>query len=320
MTEPTPAPTPKAPAGIPPWLAALLTIVATIPGILHQINPPSPTPPKPITPPVVVHTPIEPAPLPVVVPTIEPPKPITPPPVVQPPAPPQPPRLIPTATITATDAHKKPIKGPIEPGSLFTISSQGSTHAAGAIRWTVDQSDPEDSELIAFPDGTGFIGSLKAGASIGFTLSTAAGDFIDTAQIRVTANRAPQPPPVPVVVTPPAPTPTPTPDAPLRVLIAFESSQNHTRDQLTILNSTKLRQALDAACVPDSGLASWRQWDKDTTGEKDPSQTMRELWKQSLPQALADGLPALIVARGAAVTIYPLPTTEAAALAIIGGK
>lgn len=243
-------------------------------------------------------------------------------PVVTPPVihTPPPPLLVPTAAITVTDSNRRPITGPVEPGTLFTVTAKGSTY--NAIRWTLDPSDPEAVECIAFPDGTGFIGSLKAGGSIGFTLSTAAGDLLETAQTRVTCNRAPQPPPAPIVVNPPKPTPpTPDTDAPLRVLIAFESSQNHTREQLNVLNSTAFKSVLDAKCLPDAGLASWRQWDQDTTGEKDPSATMRDLWKQSLPQAKADGLPALIVARGTAVTVYPLPTTEAAAIALVtGGK
>lgn len=310
MTDPTP-PKPTV-AGVPPWLAAVLTIVATLPQLLHAVNvQPTPGPVKP--------------PAPVVTPVITPPivTPVTPPPVVTPVVTPPPPTLIPTATITTTDAQGRPITGPVEPGAQFIVSSKGSVHADGAIRWTVEPSDPEAARPIPFPDGTGYVGTLQPGASIVFVLSTAAGNLVETAKTRVICKTAPQPPPVPVVVNPPAPTPTPKPTpqpGALRVLIAFESSQAHTREQLAVLNSTALRAALDAKCTPDAGLASWRQWDKDVDTTKDPSASLRDLWKQALPTAKADGLPALIVARGTDVTVYPLPSTEAEAVALVNGS
>ncbi|TXI84791.1 MAG: hypothetical protein E6Q40_08835 [Cupriavidus sp.] len=244
----------------------------------------------------------------------QPPAPI---PVVTPPTPTTPP--LPSA-IKAVDSQGKPVSGSVDPGQQFFVQAT----ATGGT-WTIIKSAEPDVDAKVYSDEVSCV--LRNGASI--TIVHSSGQPITTSSLIIKCNKSPQPPPGPtpgptpvVTVDPVKPTPAPSPGGDLRVMIVFESAQNHTREQLNVLNSTKLLAAMNAKCVMDGGLPSWRRWDKDLDASKDPSPAMRSLWEKVLPIAKSDGLPAMAVACGADVAVYPLPKTEAEAIALLacGGK
>lgn len=227
--------------------------------------------------------------------------------VVTPPAP-----VTPSA-ITAHDAQGKAITSTVEPGRQFFIT------ATVSGTWTILKTSPEDVDAKVFGDEVSVV--LRNGAAI--TVVHSAGNPITTSSLMIRCNTGPMPPPVVVTppVTPPV-TPAVDPTAPkagdLRVLIVFESSQNHTREQLSVLNSTALVSALDAKCVKEDGLPAWRRWDKNTA--KDTSTTMGKLWQAVLPEAVAKGLPAMVICCGTQYTTYgngQFPKTEADAIALL---
>jgi hypothetical protein len=230
--------------------------------------------------------------------------------VVTPPAPVTP------SSITAHDAQGKAITSTVDAGRQFFIT------ATVSGTWTILKTSPEDVDAKVFGDEVSVV--LRNGAAI--TVVHSAGNPITTSSLMIRCNTAPMPPPA-VVVTPTPVTPTVDPTAPksgdLRVLIVFESSQNHTREQLSVLNSTALVTALDAKCVKEDGLPAWRRWDKNTS--KDTATTMGKLWQAVLPDATAKGLPAMVICCGTQFTTYgngqfPKSESEAIALLSCGSK
>jgi hypothetical protein len=234
-----------------------------------------------------------------------------PPPVVVPPP------ILPSA-IKAVDSQGKPVSGTVDSGQQFFVQA---TVIGGT--WTVIKSAELDVDAKVYTDEVSCV--MRNQASI--TVVYSSGQPITTSSLIIKCNKAPQPPPGPTpVVTVDPIKPTISPPQPLgsdlRVMIVFESGQNHTREQLNVLNSTNLLAAMNAKCVKDSGLPSWRRWDKDLDASKDPSPAMRALWDKVLPIAKEDGLPAIAVACGSDVAVYPLPKTDSEAIALLacGGK
>lgn len=278
------------------WLKLITTGAELLKPILH---PPAPTP-------VPGPTPAEqslidqiaalkeqiaailkpPAPIPVPVPTPVDPKPI-PKPVPGPDG----------TKIVLTDEQGKPITAAtVEAGVLFQVSS---TVPAGNAGWSVSRNG--DVKLVTLANNAGFVCYLSPGAWIEFHLT----DYGTRQQsvLRITCNQGPQPP-TPVVDV----KPNPQPATGLRVLVVYESSQNHSANQETILASVttgKINDALNSRCSkgPD-GLPNWRRWDKDVV--YDPTSPMGKLWKEVLEAAKSKGLPAIVVNCGADSTIYPI--------------
>lgn len=129
----------------------------------------------------------------------------------------------------------------------------------------------------------------------------------------------PTPPePKPPDPKPPDPPKPPEPLAGLRVIFAYESSANMTREQLNILHSTTINKYLTEKVTrdetPAGRMPAWQKWDKDQDVRYAP-QPMRDLWESSKP--LLNSLPALIIANGQKAQVFPLPATEAETLALL---
>lgn len=104
------------------------------------------------------------------------------------------------------------------------------------------------------------------------------------------------PPPVDPPVDPPEPPPPPEPeDTSFKVLFLFESTADQTREQLGILNSTKLRSWLK------TNTDGYRFWDKDVDVSREKPE-----WKELLAAAKAGNppLPAVVVFKGKAGKAY----------------
>jgi len=293
-------------AGLTPdqWLA-LITKGAEI--LKPIINPPGPTPvPGPTPSEQVLIDQIAalkdqianilkpPAPIPVV------PTPVVPTPVVPVPIPGG-------SKIVVTDEQGKPItSATVEAGVLFQV---GTTVAAGNAGWTVSKNG--DVKLVTLAHDGGYVCYLNPGAWVEFHLI----DYgtRQTSVLRITCNQGPQPPPIPVVDIKPTPTPvdvnpTPKPATGLRVLVVYESSQNHSAKQDLILSSIttgKINDALNARCSKGAdGRPNWRRWDKDVVYDR--ASPMGQLWGEVLEAAKSKGLPAIVVNCGADSTIYPI--------------
>lgn len=133
----------------------------------------------------------------------------------------------------------------------------------------------------------------------------------------LTTKQGPRPPPV----DPPGPAPVVDPPKPVvatgfRVIIAWESSANHSREQLTALNSTAIWKYLTEKCVKDSkGNAEWRKWDKDVVLDPSESPKLREIWEAAKPKL--GKLPRVIISTdGTDAHIHDV-TTEAETLELL---
>ena len=237
--------------------------------------------------------------------------------------PPSPVQVIPqpvlTSAIKAVDSSGKPI-----PGNQVTAGQMFQIVATESGTWTVIKSADADVDAKVYGNEVACV--LRAGASV--TVVHSSGSPITTSSIIVKCLNAPQPPPQTVdvkpvdvkpvdikpVVEPPKPVPA---SSDLRVVIVFESSQNHSREQLNILSSTAIVEALDRKCVQDAGIPSWRRWDKDKSTDSEQSAAMKALWSKVLPEAKSIGLPAIAVACGADVRVRQLPTKESEVLAML---
>lgn len=142
------------------------------------------------------------------------------------------------------------------------------------------------------------------------------GGVIATDQIVVTIIGAdPTPIPVPPGPTPPGPKPPiPIPPGPvqgLRVMFLRESSDERTKEQNHIWDSTAIRAYLNTKAAKDG----WRFWDKDTTKENE-SEVWKGIWRAA--QAMSQvPLPALFIFSDQRGEVFPLPATEAETLALL---
>lgn len=207
--------------------------------------------------------------------------------------------------IVVTDETGKSIAAStVEPGTLFQVSS---TVAAANAGWSVSRNG--DVRIVTLPGSAGFVCYLNPGAWVEFHLT----DYGTRQQVvlRISCNQGPQPPPGPKPIDP-VPTvevkPTPKPATDLRVLVVYESSQNHSSKQDLILSSVvsgKINDALNAKCSKGAdGRPNWRRWDKDIV--YDTSSPMGTLFGSVLEAAKSKGLPAIVVTCGEDSTVYPI--------------
>lgn len=155
---------------------------------------------------------------------------------------------------------------------------------------------------------------------------TAIADVPSDAAQCVISIRGPRPPPTPTPPGPgpgPGPTPDPTPDptpGPVqgkitRVLLLWETSAALTRQQVSVINSTAVRDRLDQVCPVESGVPAWKFWDKDIVATK-----ATPAWQAAMTQAKArmSTLPQvfLFTDKGA-MDAVPMPETEAEFLALL---
>ena len=139
-------------------------------------------------------------------------------------------------------------------------------------------------------------------------------------RILIDIGVAPQPPPVPV--DPPDPEPVVVVPTGFRVMFVYESSASLNREQLNILNSTKIRGYLTEKCVKsDKGQPEWRFWDKDIKVGQMESKSIADMWAAIKPQL--GPLPQIAIHANGEGRIFPCPDTEAATLELLqkyGGK
>jgi hypothetical protein len=207
----------------------------------------------------------------------------------------------------AASAPVAKITGPTSPVQLYVmvkLSAEGSTGQGFA--W------------LSFSKGISG-GQLPGGKEYWFTgapgeyqialIVTDAGT-IATDQITVTIGIPPPVPPVPPGPVPPIP-PTPIPVKGMRVLFVCEKSDNLTREQLNIWNSTAIRSYLDQHTAKDG----WRFWDDDTDISKSS-----DVWKSIRAVAKDVPLPAIVIFSDQTGQYFPWPATEAATLEFLKSK
>lgn len=159
-----------------------------------------------------------------------------------------------------------------------------------------------------------------------FILTAVKGDVADQIIHRMTLTTltpvppvppGPTPPPVPPGPTPPGPTPPPVPPAPVpiptsefRVLFLSDPVAPMNKDQIDILNSTKIREYLATKCAkgPDGKTPEVRFWSPKVvlTNESD---TWKKIWETVKPQMPT--LPAVVIYRGTNGEYFPLAKNEA---------
>lgn len=127
-------------------------------------------------------------------------------------------------------------------------------------------------------------------------------------------------PPIPPGPVPPNPVPPVPPVVTgLRALIVWESSANHTKEQLNILNSTKVRDYLNKKCK--DGKQGWRMYDKDVKVSDKESEVFKALWNDVKDKIST--LPCIVLVSDQKAEINQLPPTENDTLALLekwGGK
>ena len=119
------------------------------------------------------------------------------------------------------------------------------------------------------------------------------------------------PQPIPVDPNPPGPTPNPVVQAGFRVIIVYESSQNHTQEQLNALNSTRIIEFLNKTCERVDNHPEWRLWDKseiDSSDLADETPSMRALWNTT--KSTNQALPYMVIAFKNKVEVISLNSEE----------
>ena len=102
----------------------------------------------------------------------------------------------------------------------------------------------------------------------------------------------------------PGPGPGPPP-APGKFKCVLVSGDKMTAAQHSAMDSAATRDYLNSKC--DGGPAGWKQWpaDQDASNYKDG---WAELWSQVRPKLTYT--PAVVIAKGTAVTVEPFPTNQ----------
>ena len=205
----------------------------------------------------------------------------------------EPPKPEPVSTdLKILDATGKPITGDIQSGQSVKVQAG----SAGDWKYLVTSGDAKDVSVFVYPDHC--ILTLN-GASVALSHASANSH----AMILVRCQDAPRPPPTPIPVEPDKP------KLGMRVLMLYESSQNHSAKQDLILNSFttgKINDAVVSRVTKDAdGRPNWRRWDVDLN--VDTSSTMGKLFAEAKPKAVQRGLPALVIAMGDDATIFQIP-------------
>jgi hypothetical protein len=227
--------------------------------------------------------------------------------------PPKPEPVPPVSTdLKIVDAAGKPITGDIASGQSVKVTAS----CAGDWKYLVTSGDGSGVSVFTYPDHC--IVTLSGGAAVSLSHASPTSH----AMILVRCQDAPRPPPVvdPVVDDKPKPKPN---TLGMRVLMLYESSQNHSAKQDLILNSFtsgKINAAVESHVTKDSeGRLNWRRWDIDLN--VDTTGTMGKLFAETKAKAVQRGLPALVIALGDDATIFQIPkdVTEDQVLAVIEG-
>lgn len=130
----------------------------------------------------------------------------------------------------------------------------------------------------------------------------------------------PGPTPDPKPPVPPGPTPDPTPVTGVRVLLVYDRDSNLTKEQLNVINSSRLVAYLNERCAkgPD-GRPEWRMWDRSTIEKsgalEKESAAWRQLWEDSKPKLGKP--PQLVVVSDRSGAAYDLPSTADATIELI---
>lgn len=221
-----------------------------------------------------------------------------------------PPVVIPpkAATVTTT-VPPQPVVATV--GKILRLQLDKSV-AAGPVLWEVSGG----VEWIELSDNVIAIPVFHPGPfTVSAYVSVPNNKPAKVASITVTTE-GPAPGPTPGPAPPPGPTPPPAPVRGLRVIFVVESSANHTREQLNILNSTAIASYLNAKAAKDEkGQPSWRRWDKDQVFAAGESAAMKALFDAAKPQL--GTLPMLLIASDQKAELYPLPATEAETLELL---
>lgn len=112
----------------------------------------------------------------------------------------------------------------------------------------------------------------------------------------------------------PDPGPNPVPASGFRVIFAYESMANMSKEQLNIIGSTKIAAYLNSKCEKDDGHPGWRKYDKDVVllAEKPK---MKSVWDANRSKVTT--LPSLIIVNGSRIDVVPLPATESDTLELL---
>lgn len=221
-------------------------------------------------------------------------------------------------TVCAVRAAAQTVKLPAEvkadPGALVVIRAETD---CPALQWLALDPGLQLIPADLLKDTRAAVGLAARAGRYRVLAYGAKGDAASPPAVCVVAvGAAPGPGPVP----PTPPTPVPDPSAELRVLLVYEAQTPLSREQQAVLYSPELAAHLDRACVKDGTRPGWRLWDTDVVVTDREAAAMRELWAAAKPQV--DVLPAVVVARGKAAQVHPLPATvkEAVGLTSPSGR
>lgn len=138
--------------------------------------------------------------------------------------------------------------------------------------------------------------------------------------LTVDDGTGPRPPPTPIdppkPVDPPKP-PDVKPDGSqdLRVVFIYTDEKLLTKEQLHVMNSTKLVEYLNKNCVKGSDdLPSWRKWDWSIVSKPDGLKyeipVMKQLWSDVKSTVKLDDLPQVVIVLGQKATPYAWVDSE----------
>lgn len=187
--------------------------------------------------------------------------------------------------------------------------------APSAGKWSLKTLSP-DADVDVTESPSQLVCTLRNGAGLFVAHVTETGGDLTT--IIVQCGHGPQPPPKPIDPVEPD-----KPKLGMRVLMLYESSQNHSAKQDLILNSFttgKINDAVVARVTKDAdGRPNWRRWDVDLN--VDTSSAIGKLFAETKAKAVQRGLPALVIALGDDATIFQIPAdaNEDQVLAAIEG-
>lgn len=134
-------------------------------------------------------------------------------------------------------------------------------------------------------------------------------------RILIDIGAAPQPPP-PGPVDPPDPEPVVVVPTGFRVMFVYDTAANLTTAQQSVLYSPAITKYLTDKCVKsDSGIPEWRKWSKDVVVSDRESKTIAAMWTALKPTL--GPLPQLAIHANGQGHVFPLPATEAEALALL---
>ena len=116
----------------------------------------------------------------------------------------------------------------------------------------------------------------------------------------------------PVPPGPPDPGPAPVPISGFCAILVHESSTGMTKEQQAVYYSPKVADYLNRKAT--DGAKGWHRWDKDVD-VKYTSETWKAIWTIVKPKL--GTMPQLVIIAGTKAEIFPLPTNDADALALL---